>query len=62
MSSLRLSLAPLMKQAQDRTALKSALNSNDIPKQIARSIYVNRWFLMFWNSAALRPSFDKKGQ
>lgn len=47
MSSLRLSLAPLMKQAQEKIALKSALNGNNIPKQVPRSIYVNRWFLIF---------------
>lgn len=34
MSSLRLSLAMLTKQAQDRIALKSALNGNKIPKQV----------------------------
>lgn len=52
----------LTKQAQDRIALKSALNGNKIPKQVGRVIYVKQWFLIFQNSAALHLFFDKEEQ
>lgn len=37
---------------------KISPKQQNTPKQAARSIYVNRWIQIFWNSAELHPSFE----